>query len=217
MKSEMIERAEKLDAAYFGDDRTLEERVDVLVTQMQAMVDEPSVTNIRRQMGDMYFVLINMARAEGCDLEELLAETIAKIERNRRDRHYYEAHVTINPVFGEHLERFKSICAEHKFHVAKLHMRRSAQAPAEPSSDDQFCTSRSISLSDIKKRMVKVVASLQEAGYVVRRGKIEETLYDSRHNDGILNLPRDWLPEKERNPGAPADGALPGRNSDSDR
>ena len=212
VKKETIERAQALDKAYFGD-RPLDQLVAVLSSQMRAMERELTTTNIRRQSGDLLFVLVAMARSKGWELDELLDEATTKIANRREGRHYYEAHVTIEPAFGARLELFRALCQAQQFHVATLVMRKRKTAKPKSSDEDAFCTGRSISYSDIEVRMFKLVASLKENGFIVRRYKIENTVLDSRHDDSRFELPKEWLPEKERNPKAPAAGALPGRRN----
>jgi len=164
-----------------------------------------------KQLGDILFILAALARNKDWELEELLEEAVVKLENRRAARHYYEAHVTIEPVFGDTHEVFRRIAKAYKFHVATLLMQKRKEETPTMSKNDAFCTGRSVSYSDMKDRMLALVSTLTKAGFLVHRYKIESTLLDSRHDDSIFPLPIDKLPEKERNPRAPAEGALSGR------
>lgn len=97
------------------------------------------------------------------------------------DWHYYEAHVTIDPVFDERLEQFGKICGEYKFRVAELLMKKRKQDTEERSSKDSFCTGRGASLDDLTTRLKGLVGALRSDGYTVRRYKVESTLIDSQY------------------------------------
>lgn len=92
------------------------------------------------------------------------------------DVHYYECHVTVDPVFGEDLERFKRVCAAPNigFKVAKLLMEKG------PSTKDSFCTGHSHTYEDMRRRMETCVDSLRTHGFNVRRYKIEAVVFDTR-------------------------------------
>lgn len=211
MKQETLEIARRIDEAYFGN-RSIEQLLAVLFSQVESLRREPTITNSQVQTGDILFVLVAMARNLGWDLNQLLQDTITKIENRRRNRHYYEAHVTIEPIFGKRLDEFRAVCAEFGFHVATLLMQKRKKDSPKRSKNDSFCTGRSISYSDMETRMLRLVAALQAHGFQVWRYKIESTLLDSRYDDSKLPLNKDVIPEKETSPRAPADGALAGRS-----
>jgi hypothetical protein len=210
MKEELVARVERLDKACFGK-RTLAQLLSALRHQMDSMEKESTDVNVRKQIGDVQFVLVAMSRNMGWDIEELLTETLVRLENRRRDHHYYEAHVTIEPVFGDDHVRFDEICKRHKFRAATLLMQKRKQDTPQRSANDAFCTARSVSQSDLKDRMGALLADLRAAGFKVWRYKTESTLMDSRYDDSFFRLISKELPDKERNPRAPADGALPGR------
>ncbi len=99
------------------------------------------------------------------------------------DWHYYESHVTIEPVFDERLALFIMLCRGQKFHVADLLMKKRAKDELVRSSLDSFCTSRSNDYKDIALRTKFLVDRLKEEGFKVYRYKIESTLVDSRYDD----------------------------------
>lgn len=116
-------------------------------------------------------------------------------------KHYFEAHVTIEPVFDDDEPRYlladvdlsdgtpsdldvlKSVAREFKFKVADLLMQKRKRGTQERSKDDTFCTGRSKDLEDLKDRTAGLVRRLTEFGYEVWRYKIEDTILDSKIND----------------------------------
>lgn len=96
---------------------------------------------------------------------------------------YFEAHVTIEPVEGERLEKFSEICAKHHFRVAKLLMQKPRLETEERSNKDAFCTSRSKQYARIATDTIELVQELIDEGYVVWRYKIEDTVLDSQIDD----------------------------------
>jgi NTP pyrophosphatase (non-canonical NTP hydrolase) len=210
LSNESIQRASELDEKYFGE-VTLERNVEVINSQAESMLPGSTKTNVYEQAGDLLFALVSLARNQNWNLERLLQDATNKVERRRSSRHYYEAHVTVEPVFASKLEQFKIICHDYKFRVATLLMQKRKEDTEERSKNDSFCTGRGISYADIKKRMLALVDRLEKEGFKVWRYKIESTLLDSRYDDNERPLNKNDLPEKERDPKPPADGALPGR------
>ena len=210
MKQELIERVGELDEQYFKH-RSLLRLVSALCAQTESMKKEPTLANVRKQLGDVLFVSISLARNMQWGLDELLEDVIVKVTNRQNDRHYYEAHVTIEPVFDGRREEFGRICVAHEFRAAELLMKKRKRDTATRSQHDAFATGRSISRSDIEDRMFALVQTLLENNFVVWRYKIESTLLDSRYDDSRSPLQKEKLPEREKNPRAPADGALTGR------
>jgi NTP pyrophosphatase (non-canonical NTP hydrolase) len=206
-------RAAELDEKYFGE-VTLERSVEVINSQASSMLPGSTKTNVYEQAGDLLFALVSLARNQNWNLERLLQDATNKVERRRSSRHYYEAHVTVEPVFEERLEEFKIICHDYKFRVANLLMQKRKSDTEERSKNDSFCTGRGISDTDMEKRMMKLVNRLEKEGFKVWRYKIESTLLDSRYDDSKRPLDKQSLPEKEKDPKPPADGALSGRVCD---
>ncbi len=100
---------------------------------------------------------------------------------------YYEAHVTIEPVFDERLELFRRIAQAHHFRVAELLMKKRSDDTEDRSSKDSFCTSHSKYFEVIKSNTISMVNNLKDMGFKVWRYKIEDTILDSRSHDE-LNL-----------------------------
>lgn len=210
LSEEIVTKAAQLDEQYFGD-VTLERSVEVINSQAESMLPGSIKTNVYEQAGDLLFAIVSLSRNQNWNMERMLQDAINKVERRRSTRHYYEAHVTVEPVFEERLEQFKIICHDYKFRVANLLMQKRAHDTEERSKNDSFCTGRGISYTDTKKRMLALVDRLEKEGFKVWRYKIESTLLDSRYDDSERPLDKESLPEKERDPRAPADGALAGR------
>lgn len=94
---------------------------------------------------------------------------------------YFEAHVTIDPVFGFDRDKAEDIARQHKFKLAKLVMLKGDIS--EESKRDTFMTSHDKWFLPIKERTIACVRDLKATGFVVRRYKIEDTILDSRTND----------------------------------
>lgn len=95
-----------------------------------------------------------------------------------QSRLYYEAHLTIDPVFGESRERAETIAALNGFKLAKLLMQK-----GEESKVDTFMTAHARHWKDIHRRTKSCVEMLKHAGFTVRRAKIEDTLFDTKRGD----------------------------------
>lgn len=107
---------------------------------------------------------------------------------SRPEWHYYEAHVTIEPVFNERLEQLNVMARFHGFHVADLLMKKRVEDQPERSQYDSFTTARDSNLGALKLKTAAFVRRLRENGFQVWRYKIESTVFDSRYEDafGIL-------------------------------
>ncbi len=206
----LLERVRKLDQEYFGN-RDIKQLLWAMDAQVTSMLKEPTRTNVHKQLGDLLFVVVAAARNNNLEVDELLNDAVVKLENRREGHHYYEAHVTVEPVFEDRLEWLKALALEHRFHIAELVMQKRPGDTPERSRYDAFCTGRSVSYSDLDHETCEFVRLLQHEGFKVWRGKIESTIWDSRYDDSRCPLIREDLPEKERNPRAPAPGALPGR------
>ena len=102
---------------------------------------------------------------------------------SNKDWHYYESHITIEPVFDKRLEEFKTVCQRYGFHVAELLMQKRKKSRPERSNKDAFCTGRSSSFSYITTRTKALAYVLKQKDFKVWRAKIEYTLMDTRHED----------------------------------
>ena len=108
-------------------------------------------------------------------------------EKRDESKLYYEAHITIEPVFDEAREYVRVVAEANKFKLADLLMKKRSEDTEERSSKDTFMTGHSKSLLDIETRTRDTIRELQEAGFKVWRYKIEDTILDSRTKD-VFNL-----------------------------
>jgi hypothetical protein len=99
---------------------------------------------------------------------------------------YYEAHVTIDPVDDKHRSIIQTLAKPYGFRMAKLLMRKPASTDVAEHRDDAFLTARNTKWGQIASQTSGLVKALKEAGYGVRRYKIEDTLIDSKISDDLL-------------------------------
>ncbi len=92
----------------------------------------------------------------------------------------YEAHVTIEPVFGERFECFGRLCALYGFRPAELLLQKRREDTPERSSKDSFATAHSKSFDAINLSTELLVSHLKQFGFIVWRYKIEGILLDVR-------------------------------------
>ena len=101
---------------------------------------------------------------------------------------YYECHITIDPIFGSRRQELEKLVGMFDFKLAKLVMFKGPEKQDwKDSQKDTFFTAHDHYYSRLQQRMVDCIRIIQEAGYVVRRYKIEDTIIDSRTTD-ILAL-----------------------------
>lgn len=105
-----------------------------------------------------------------------------------RAKLYFEAHVTIEPVFDHDREHVQLLASQHGFKLADLLMQKRALDAPERSKHDTFMTSHGIELTEIKNRLILLIRALKANGYKVWRYKIEDTVLDSRDNDELKLL-----------------------------
>lgn len=96
--------------------------------------------------------------------------------------HYYEAHVTVEPVEGLGLVGLETLCSEHAFRVSDI------ERTAEGHVRDVFLNGRHSDLQCMIENMTMLLAALVRHGVKVKRYKIEYTLFDSRHDDALFRL-----------------------------
>jgi len=97
---------------------------------------------------------------------------------------YYEAHVTIDPVFGEQRENAMLIAERHGFRLAELIVRKNLD------DDAHIMTGRSRDLAYLTVNLQRLVKDMQDEGYSVRRYKIEDCIVDSQLMDDFRLLGR---------------------------
>jgi hypothetical protein len=103
-------------------------------------------------------------------------------------KHYFETHVTIEPIFDERLSEAAEIAKDHGFKIASLLMKKREEDTEERSKYDTFMTGHGKCLFSMRFDVTALVKTLKENGFKVWRYKIEDTIMDSRINDelGIL-------------------------------
>lgn len=92
----------------------------------------------------------------------------------------YEAHVTIEPVFGDDFLKFEACCTAHGFKPAELLLQKTRQSTPERSNKDSFCTGHEDSFEGLQRRLMALVDCLESSGLRVWRYKIEGILIDVR-------------------------------------
>lgn len=93
---------------------------------------------------------------------------------------YFEAHVTIEPVFDERLTLFKAVCARHGFRAADLLMQKRQEDVPERSKHDTFATGRSSTYLTLYDSTIALMLELTSQNFKIWRYKIENTLLDVR-------------------------------------
>lgn len=100
-------------------------------------------------------------------------------------KHYYECHITIEPVFGDQLQVVKAIAEYAHFKVAHLLMKKRDEDTEVRSKHDTFMTSHHKEYFILEERMKRLIFVLKETGFKVWRYKIEDILLDSRIKDEL--------------------------------
>lgn len=103
-------------------------------------------------------------------------------------QYYYEAHVTIEPVFDERREHARILAERWRFRLAELLMQKRATDTARRSARDTFMTGHGKHLTDLRARMTLLIRALQDNGFKVWRYKVEDTVVDSRVSDAYRLL-----------------------------
>jgi hypothetical protein len=106
---------------------------------------------------------------------------------NVNSKLYFEAHVTIEPIFDEKLEQAKVLAESCGFKIASLLMKKRGEDTPERSKYDTFMTGHSKNYGVIANKVIELVERLRVAGFKVWRYKIEDTICDSRTED-IFNI-----------------------------
>lgn len=107
--------------------------------------------------------------------------------RSNTADHYFEAHVTIEPIFDDRLEMASQLALKNKFKIATLLMQKREEDTPTRSKYDTFMTGHGKQLDDIQSRVKALVEELRANNFTVWRYKIEDTVMDSRIND-ILEI-----------------------------
>lgn len=100
-------------------------------------------------------------------------------------RLYFEAHITIDPVFDAARRQAEMLGEIYNFRMAKLILRKREADQERPHEDDSFFTGRAKDSDELIVRTAGLVKALRMSGFVVRRYKIEDTILDSRVEDEL--------------------------------
>lgn len=100
---------------------------------------------------------------------------------NDRARLYFEGHITLAPVQGSSLVALETLAKQWNFRISTFLMVKEGQN--EP---DAFISVRDESYARIVIRMAHAVTILRSMHYEVKRVKIEDTVYDTKHGDPEL-------------------------------
>jgi hypothetical protein len=103
---------------------------------------------------------------------------------------YYEAHITVEPVFDERRDLLASVAKEYGFKLADLLMKKREDDTETRSSKDSFLTGTDRVLTKLDLRMLYTMRALTSGGFKIWRYKIESIVMDSRCYDfyDILKL-----------------------------
>jgi hypothetical protein len=96
------------------------------------------------------------------------------------DALYFEAHVTLEPVFDARLGELKALAHNYGFRVADLLLQRSREATPERSDKDAFLTARGDSFVSLMTNTGDLLGALKAAQFKIWRVKLESALLDFR-------------------------------------
>lgn len=92
----------------------------------------------------------------------------------------FEAHITIEPVFGEKFNLFEACCKPYQFRPAELLLQKTRVGTPQRSTRDSFCTGHGVEYGELLTKTKHLVEDLRACGFSVWRYKIEEILIDVR-------------------------------------
>ena len=95
---------------------------------------------------------------------------------------YYEAHVTVEPVFGERYTRFEEICKAYKFKAAILLLQKDRASTEIRSNKDSFATGHGRAYDELEARARELVYALRNNEFEVWRLKIEACVLDEKYD-----------------------------------
>jgi hypothetical protein len=91
---------------------------------------------------------------------------------------YYECHITLEPVVAaSRAIKLAKICAKYEFRVSNLYMIKDDSRHTK----DTFITARADLYTTLWNRMSDIRTELLDAGFLLRREKIEAVVYDYRY------------------------------------
>lgn len=99
--------------------------------------------------------------------------------------HYYEAHITIEPIPEDKQQEVRDIAKLYGFKLATLLMKKRDMDTPERSMYDTFMTAHHQSEATLQLRISGLCQMLKVLGYKVWRYKIEDVVLDSRVEDTL--------------------------------
>lgn len=99
---------------------------------------------------------------------------------------YFESHVTLDPVLGDKRQVLEDLATTHQFRVAELLMRKGDGSAGEPYCEDSFVSGRSIDQEELAARMGAFAERAEQAGFIVRRAKLEAAMYDTNEDPSFI-------------------------------
>lgn len=85
---------------------------------------------------------------------------------------YFEAHITIEPVYGERLNKLEDICDQLGWRISKFLTYTNIDEP------NAFISYRLDDMADIYENTISMYWALINNAFVVKRYKIEDILLD---------------------------------------
>ncbi len=170
------------------DDDPRPSLVDDITSTLYAQPGDQSNIAVGDKLGDATVTSIERQR----DPLKILADLRGSSDEATL---YYEAHITIEPVFDKRRELAAQMAVNGGFRLADLLMKKRESDTEERSSKDTFMTGHSKSYTNIATRTLMMVKQLKAAGFKVWRYKIEDTLMDSRSHDvwGLISGKPEWV------------------------
>lgn len=97
--------------------------------------------------------------------------------------HYFEAHITLAPETGVKYDLLGHLADSMLFRVSKLYLKNSDGSVGAPWRDDIFISTREKNFNTIVGLVDLMIEKLREAGFTVRRYKIENILVDVKYGN----------------------------------
>ena len=98
---------------------------------------------------------------------------------------YYEAHITVEPVFDSKREILAGLSKQYCFRLAELLMKKNREDTLTRSDKDSFLTGTNKDYNILLLRMVALIGLLKREKYKVYRYKIEKVVLDSKTGDSL--------------------------------
>lgn len=103
---------------------------------------------------------------------------------------YYEAHITIEPIYGDDLLLAARLAENNRFKIADLLMKKERDATELRSDKDTFLSAKDEDVDVLISMTRKMLRDLWDAGFKVWRYKIEKAIIDSQYGVYIVDIPQ---------------------------